>query len=299
MSRELKSKKIDDNTLVLHDKLTNDPVAIIKRKKSAYANKSVYSAEWHPDMKQMYPDETNSFTQMNIQDADSASSISNHVSGAYDRLLSPGIKDPMRIEHAGTITKNYTQGTSPSVPVEFNQYHVFDNDSNHVANINVKKHLSKHIGTRESNIFNRDHDAHIEFIGQQPTDDQKQILATKNKDIDPLSLLKRVHHWQTLKNVEPRFVGSHYTSDGNSKHHVYTTKLSPTDATSEYVKHLQSQDSYSGHTFEQMSPTFVKATHKDSVEFIDGSTPGKINHMTMKTYPADSYKNNKLFKTIE
>ena len=108
MSDNLKPKKIDENTVAYHDKLTNDPVAIVKRIKPRYGNKSTYVASWHPVMKELYPDETSTFKHMNIGEADSASTILNSISGSYERLLDPKhAKDLLKVKYAGDMSKEW------------------------------------------------------------------------------------------------------------------------------------------------------------------------------------------------
>ncbi len=312
MSDNLKPKKIDDNNVAYHDKLTNDPVAIVTRIKPRYGTKSDYIAKWHPVMKELYPDETSSFSHMNIGTADSATTIQNFISGAYSRLLSPNAvkADPMKVRNAGEMSKTWddkeTVNYSGSpVTRHYTQFHVLDNDENHVATINVDKNYVKNIGTNKDEVFSSKRDAHIEFLGQQPNESQMKILQTKNPGMHPMALLSQVHHWQTLKSVEPRFIGLHHYSDSHSHHAVYSTKLSPEEATTEYVKHLQSSNTYSRHSFQRISPTLVMAKHNPTggfigkTEFIDGSIEGKISHTKINNYPEDSYNNKKLNNVIE
>lgn len=309
---ELKPKKIDENTVAYHDKLTNDPIAIVRRIKPTYGTKYTYAAEWHPVMKELYPEETASFKHMNIPDADSASTIQNYITGSYRELLDQQKPDTVKTKYAGDMTKTWddpetVQYTGSPVTRHYSQYHVIDNDNNHLATINVDKQLVGHIGVvAKAKEFRTPKDAHIDYIGQQPNDSQKAILNTKNPGLDPITLLKQVKHWQTVKGQEPRFIGVHQYSDSHSHHAIYSTKLQPEQATSEYVKHLQSKDQYKNHTFEHISPTMVIARMQNNTsgyggktEFIDGGVNGKISHTKINNYPPDSYNNRPLNSVIE
>ena len=312
MSDNLKPKKIDENTIAYHDKLTNDPVAIVRRIKPRYGNKSTYVASWHPVMKELYPDETSTFKHMNIGEADSASTIQNFISGSYERLLDPKhANDLLKVKYVGDMSKEWNDPETVSysgspVTRHYSQYHVFDNDNNHVATINVDKGMTQHIGVMSKDKeFRSKRDAHIDYIGQKPTEDQERILDKKNPGFNPVSLLGKVHQWQTLKGKEPRFVGVHHYSDDHSQHMIYSTKLSPEDATREYVNHLKNSEMYRNHTFEQISPTLAIARlepgqyNNGKTEFIDGSTAGKISHTRINNYSPDSYHNKKLNSVIE
>jgi hypothetical protein len=302
---ELKPKKIDENTVAYHDKLTNDPIAIVRRIKPTYGTKYTYAAEWHPVMKELYPEETASFKHMNIPDADSASTIQNYITGSYRELLDQQKPDTVKTKYAGDMTKTWddpetVQYTGSPVTRHYSQYHVIDNDNNHLATINVDNKMTHYIGVAaKDKTFRSNRDAHIEFIGQQPNDSQHTVLNTKNPGLDPVSLLNRVKHWQTVKSQEPKFIGMHQYSDAHSHHAVYSTKLSPEEATTEYVKHLKSIDLYKNHSFEHISPAMVIARHSGKTEFIDGAVNGKISHTKINAYPQDSYNLRPLNRVIE
>lgn len=311
MSIELRIKKIDDKNSVISDALTTDPVAVVKQVPSMFYGKKKFVAHWHPAIKHMYPEETSSFSHMNLSDADSATQMMSRVNGSYERLMS-GKKDPMKTSFVGTVQRQYN---NYDAPVEFNHYHVHDDKGEAVASLYVNKELMPYVGDDDTAFRppqypedpNYRH-AFVEYHGTQPTEQQHEILTKKNIGYDPITLLRQVKHWHELKDKEPKFVGSHSSSSGNGAHYVYTTKLKPEAAADEYMKHLKGLNGYQNHTFTKVTPTMFiakKAAPEDryssggSHEVIDTSDEGIVNHMITKIYHKNSSDTKRLNAVIE
>ena len=88
MDYELTTKKQADGTQLVKNKLTNEPVAILKSPKYSYRKNEV-QAEWHPDFKLLHPEVVNNLLHRNFhknfESASAATNVLTHKSESFVR----------------------------------------------------------------------------------------------------------------------------------------------------------------------------------------------------------------------
>lgn len=290
----IKNKPYGDDTILYYNAHTNDPIAVVKRKKSIYGTKDIYTGVWHPDVKLMYPDAEHFVNMLPLDDADSAKTASARIEGAYERLLSGKHRDPLQTKFVGEITKSVD-----GVDKTYHQYHVFDNENNHFATLNIDKKRISSIPTDDTFARNG---AFLEFHGKKPSLEQFTVLNTKNPSNNPVSLLKRAAHWLKVKDSEPSFIGSHQTNNTQ----VFKTKLDPEKAIDAYVNAIKETGKYNNHTFQKVSPTMVIANKPARYEYevprkeiIDSGTAGELHHHTLEMPASNHYTAKQLNQVID
>lgn len=303
---EIKAKKIDDNHILYHDALTNDPVAVARVVKNTYGKGNLYSLSLHPSFRQMYP-ESNDLVNTNIKHGESAEEAKTLVLNKYHSILNNARRDPMHVTYGGKSTQE-VEADGGKHNVTYDQYHLHDTDGKHVVTMNVEQSLSKHIGSANADTFNaysqkvQHLKTNLVFHGEQPTPEKFAISKKKHPGNDPISMMHQVRHWLDTKDKEPNFVG-HYMHD-NVK--VYRTTLSPEEASNKYMEHLQSKPEYKEHKFTRIAPTLFTAVKQASSEYnrgkhetIDTSSPNRVRHISVDLHHLKSYNTKPLHDVIE
>ena len=303
----IKIKKIDDNKHLFYDEITNDPIATSHATSDTWRkNKKTYVINWHPAMKELYPEGTSSLTLRNFGATDSLEHASQRVQNRYQQLVNgPENPDPLKVKDSGNVvskTFHFTDyGQSRQEKHKFNEYHIHDPvEGKHVASlfVNLSKANSRFdvVDGFEGSKF-----AHVIYHGDSPNDMQEEILKKKHPGNLPVTLVHRVKTWLETKDKEPRFIGSHTT--GNSS--VFKTRLPVEEAAAEYVKHLKTKDEFKNKTFNQLTPTMYYGISKSSNNLdehhtiIDGSTPGIIKHTNFAINGPKDYLSKKLDVIID
>lgn len=269
-----KITKLSETKSLATDKITGDPVAYIHKKPHIYSRgKANYVTEWHPAIKHLYPEVEKSFKFMTgIGRADAADSAYNRLEGLYSTLVNGKHVEPLQYEKTDSVTKPYN-----GHDVKFHVHKLY-HEGNHVANL-FTINLSD-----ESNSAN-----HVEYIGDQPTPEQSSIMHKKIVNNTPYDNMERVKYFQQLKKEKPSFVGSHTNSGQVS---VYTTHLTPEEASQRFEDHLKTKLAGVYNTHEvvsaRLSPTTFVVSHihgyanKDT-HFVDTTVPGQVHHIVGKT----------------
>ena len=123
MEYELTAHKLDNNTHLVKNKHTNEPVAILK-KRGGYSKNEV-TAEWHPDYKLLHPETHENLLTRNF--AKPFNSVAAAVSGlTYDSqkyaMGGEPTHDPVKTVYAGEFdSKN--QYDEPTVAHKCENYH--------------------------------------------------------------------------------------------------------------------------------------------------------------------------------
>jgi len=295
---ELKEKKIDDNTSVIHDALTNDPIAISTKQSGS---KNLHNITWHPVFRKLYP-ETGDLVNMNLGNNIKSDQVKNRVASKYGNIISgkPN-RDPLKTVYAGRSQRQVGDRTA-----EFDEFHVHDPEGKHVATISVAKLLTPSIGV-DPDVFRhydsayQDQRTQLTFIGEHPTQEKFELSRKKHPGSDPIALVHQVKHWLDNREKEPTFVGSHFSP--NLK--IYKTKLKPEDASQKYMEHLQKHSGYQQHQFSRVGPTVFYAMKptgpggEGKHEVIDTSQPGIVHHMHIQTFAKDHYNSKPLNEVIE
>lgn len=267
-----KIKKIDDKTSLAVDEITNDPVATINTIRSPYSNKSTYRATWHPVIHTLYPHSKTGFEYMDGMKSDSKDSIAHNIESKYTALVNDTYeKEPLEKEYKGKLTEEYPDGYGGMRQTTRDVYHLL-HEGKHVATLKVALNQTNAAG----NV--------VEYHGDVPTKDQEAILSKKYPTTTPINLMKRVAHFQAIKNKSPSFVGHKTYTD--SKSHVFKTTLTPENASTHYEKHLTSNPENLNAVVTRMSPTMftVKTKHAygSTTHIVDSSEPGMLTHHVSK-----------------
>lgn len=300
MSIELKSKKLDDLHTTYYDADTSDPIVTVRR--TSYGNKKRYIAKWHPQFHLMYPN-AHDLSNVNFESQDSEADLKSHISRKYSEVMS-GKSDPLKTKLVGTATRQFKPVWSDSPKEkEFNHYHIFDDDKNHVASMYVDRELADKIG-EYAGSFGKDN-VQIEYHGKTPNSIQKDALEKKYPNHDPISALNRVKDWLASAGKEPSFVGSHSHNSSSSVNH-YTTNLSPEDASKKFEEHLRGDEMYANAAFTRHSPTIFSINRPASEygvvfhkEFVDATAPNTVMHSRIPMFDKSASKSNELNEVID
>lgn len=288
IENSIKTKKIDDNTTLHYVEHSNDPIAITRSRQERYSKKKVYSTSWHPDFRSMHP-VVDQLRNRNFAEKSSAADAFNHVFSKYQGIVdSPEekLKDPLQAEFVGEATQKIkSQYSNDSTEHKFNDYELKDSEGNHVANLRINPDYEKYVGTEHRFFSDGARSAHLKFPNHDEvikSESYKTALA-KHSDNDPISLMARAKYWHENKDREPNFRGKWFNKEGSTVHKVYSTKLSPEDASLAYEKHLRDTNKLEG-VLTRHSPTFF-TIHKlgegysyGRHEIVDSSVPGELTH---------------------
>lgn len=290
MSVELKRVDGPNSTVHLHDKLTNDPVAILHKEKYS---KRIY-AQWHPDAVEMHP-VLKHIANMNLGSADSTSSMVNRVSGYYHSAVNGhrtrGLLD---VEHVGTETRKVKSQYGGEIDKEYDKFHAKNERGEILGSVLIYRPYTKEVGVNDT-VFDYDatHSLYTLTGDQKPTPEQREMLLKKFPNNSPLNNLKRIKYWHELKGNEPSFIGVRKTDN----HFQYKTKLSPEEATSKYSEHLLNNNkNMSTH---EVTPR-MHVLHDDVyTHIIDGHTRGTLHHYKVLRAKENDYKSQPLSHVID
>lgn len=300
---EIKAKKLDTG-YAFHDALTNDPIAIATDISRARDKTKRYSMAWHPDAIAMHP-ETQHLVNMNFGNVNGLQEAKDMASNKYSAVLDGTKRDPIQTTYAGISSKTDKIGET----MHYDDFHIH-HEGKHIATLHVNKNKTFSIGTNSSSYqfdgrqhnFNPKYHAFVEFHGDVPTPDKFKVSQLKHPGVDPITLLHQVKHWVDNKDKEPKFVG-HYSMD-NLK--AFKTTLSPEQASSAYMQHLQDSGLYDNHKFTKLTPTVFQATYTPESqhsygkhELIDSSEQGILKHYSIETGGEHHYKSTKNTEVIE
>ena len=305
----LKSKKLDDNTILHYVEHTNDPVAITKSIPDRWSkNKKIYTTTWHPDFRAMYP-VVDQMRNKNFSVKESASDVASHVYHKYAGIADvpeDKLRDPLQAEHIGEVSVMFKSDYGDeSDERRFNNYALKDSEGNHIANLRISPEYEHYTG-QDAGKFSSNKITHLKFPDHVTVINSEAYKTAKAKHPgnDPISLMSRARYWHENKDKEPNFRGKWAHKEGSVSHKVYSTKLSPEDASAAYEKHLRDTNQIEG-TLTRHSPTFF-TMHKVGVGYskgthhsIDSSTPGELVHHS-STYGAPTeYDKKQLNQVIE
>ena len=290
----LKSKKLDENTVLYSHEDTNEPIAEVSRKKSAYGSSSTYTTKWHPVTKELYPTGTNSLTLGVFPEKKSSGDAKGQLEHRYMQLVNGDENpDPLKVVDTGeSVTKNIPGHEG----ITFKKYNV-----HHPKNDSVIAHLFINKNSHDSAVtdYGSRHNpyyAHVEYVGDAPTDEQHNIMNKRNNSFDPISLVKKVKHFTELQEKEPSFIGSHRQGDAGIYH--YNTKLPPEKAGKAFVEHLKTLHGYKDHKFEELAPNFYSGIgpkpdndySKQPYSFVDARQAGRVIHVDASLANKESYR---------
>lgn len=161
----LKSKKLDDNTVLHFVEHTNDPVAITKVATRQYSNKKCYTTTWHPDFRAMYP-LVDQMLNKNFTHTDSAKDADMQVYHKYASMTTStedSLKDPLSAEFVGQVDRKVKSKYDPDPePTKFNAYSLKNADGEHIAFLNINPDTEHHVGASRS-PFTSLRNAHLQF----------------------------------------------------------------------------------------------------------------------------------------
>lgn len=302
MSIELKSKRLDDLHTVYYDADTSDPIATVRR--TPYGNKKRYNAKWHPQFHLMYPN-AHDLSNMNFEHLFSEADLKSHIARKYSEVMG-GKADPLKTKLVGTATRQITPAWADQPQdKEFNHYHVFDEDKNHVASMYVQRDLEDRIG-QYPGAFSKGN-VQIEYHIKAPNSVQEDALRKKYPLHDPIAALNRVKDWLASAGKDPSFVGSHSHNTNHSSSIVkhYTTNLSPEDASKKFEEHLRGDERYANATFTRHSPMMFSINRPVSEygvgfhkEFVDTTAPNTVMHSRIPMFDK-SFKSDELNEVID
>lgn len=290
MSVELKKVDGPNSTVHLHDKLTNDPVAILHRDKYS---KQIY-AQWHPDAVEMHP-VLKHIANMNLGSADAMSSMVNRVSGHYDRVINKhnaaGLLDT---EHAGTETRKVKSQYGSENDKEYDKFHAKNEKGEILGSVLIHRPYTKEVGVNDK-VFDYDstHSLYTLTGDQKPTPEQREMLHKKFATNSPIDNLRRIKYWHELKDKEPSFIGVRKTDN----HFQYKTKLSPEEAVSKYSEHLLSQNN--NMSTHEVTPRMHVLHDNTYTHIIDGHTRGALHHYKVLRAKEDDYRSQPLSHVID
>lgn len=305
----LKSKKLDDNTILHFVEHTNDPVAITKVASQRHSNKKSYTTTWHPDFRAMYP-LVDQMRNKNFAHKESAGDAASHVHHKYVGMTESkedSLKDPLSAEFVGQVERKIKSDYDPDPePTKFNSYSLKNDDGEHVAFLNINPDYERHVGVAGEK-FNSMRYAHVQLPEPGATKTPTYEAAKKKfPNIDPISLMNRVKYYHENKGRQPNFTGKWKDSSNKHSHKVFGTPLTPENASAEYEKHVRSNNNYERHSIVRHSPTMftmhkVAASVYDSGEnhIVDSSTPGELHHSVVKYEPPRDYEPKHLNEIIE
>jgi len=290
----LKQTKIGDDKILYSDSETNDPVATARIIPDRWNRRDkVYHLAWHPNMKTLYPTGTSSLTLRNFSPSKSASESIGTAVSHYDQLVNgPENPDPLKVTDTGEMVEKSIEGHAD--PHKFSHFHIHDPKTDQpVASLFINKSSMAEPLDADGRFTHHKH-AHVVYHGDEPSEEQANVLARKHPGGSPLSLVNRVKTWLETRTKTPKFVGSHSSSGFKS----YKTSLPVEKAGQEYVDHIKTQYSFKNHSFKEVGPGMFmgSADGYDGTnhELIDARTPGVITHHSFNSKPADHYSSKKL-----
>jgi hypothetical protein len=305
----LKSKKLDDNTILHFVEHTNDPVAITKVASQRYSNKKSYTTTWHPDFRAMYP-LVDQMRNKNFAHKESAGDAASHVYHKYASMTAShedSLKDPLSAEFVAQVERKVKSEYDPDpAPTKFNAYSLKNDDGEHIAFLNINPVYEHHVGVA-GDKFSSLHASHLQFTDPEVKKSATYVAATKKfPSMDPISLMSRAKYYHENKGRQPNFTGKWRDSSNKHSHKVFGTPLTPENASAEYEKHVRSNKNYEGHSIVRHSPTMftmhkvaASVYHTGENHIVDSSTPGELHHSMMRYEPPRDYEPKHLNEIIE
>lgn len=295
MEYELTAHKLDNNTHLVKNKHTNEPIAILK-KQGGYSKNEV-TAEWHPDYKLLHPEtHENLLTRNFAKPFDSVAAAVNSLTYSSEKYAKGDepTHDPVKTVYAGEFdSKN--QYDEPTVA---HKWHVHDDDGKHIASITSfhgpnEIHKDSHVNVGWVKSFS---DAVPESV--------KEASAKKYAEKNLEHALHRIRYQIDNKGKEPRFIGSQASKSSSNK--TFKTKLSPDEASNAYEEHLKKKLGTDA-VFTRHSPT-VFSVHKPATSVYSSaeqhhviSMPGELHHVQSSfdhpEYMSSSNKNSQIIES--
>jgi hypothetical protein len=281
MEYELTSQKLDNNTHLVKNKHTNEPVAILKRT-GGYKRNEVKS-EWHPDYKLLHPEVhenllTRNFHKPHDSVSDAVSNITyisqDHAFGKNSRI------DPIKTRYAGDFDTKTPYGQD----TKGHKWHVLDDDGKHVASI-TSFHGPNQIH-RESPVSV----GWVKSFNDSVPDSVKEAANSKHGGQTLYATMNRIRYMMDNKGKEPRFVGTHV--DPASKTKMFKTNLPPEEASKAYEEHLAKRLG-NGYTFTRHGPTLFTAEkpaqgrYDRTYQHHVIAMPGQLHHIESSLHHPD------------
>lgn len=294
MEYELTAQKLDNNTHLVKNKHTNEPVAILK-KRGGYSKNEV-TAEWHPDYKLLHPDTHENLLSRNF--AKPFDSVTAAVSSlTYDsEKYAKGeeqTRDPVKTVYAGEFnTKNkYDE------PIVAHKWHVHDDEGNHIASITSLHGPNKIHKGSQVNV------GWVKSFADVVPQSVKEAAEKKYNGNTLEHALSRIRYQIDNKGKEPRFIGSQASKSSSNK--TFKTKLSPDEASTAYEEHLKRKLG-SDTIFTRHSPTVFSA-HKPATSMYGSAEqhhviamPGELHHVYSSfDHPGYTSTSNKNSEIVE
>lgn len=274
MEYELTSQKIDDNTNLVKNKHTNEPVAILTKVKNSYPRNKV-SAEWHPDFKLLHPEAHENLISRNFtKHFDSASDAVFQLDNKSRPYITGSNipKDPVKTEYQGTVPAKTSHGEDTTA----HKWHIHDDDGKVIGSITSSQGPDKIHSESPVKIG-------ITSSTMASIPDSVKEAAGKKYPSDSLAHgMARFRYMLDNKGKEPRFIGTQASKD--SRVNVFKTKLNPEDASKAYEDHLRTIHK-DGYTFTRHSPISFSVSkpadgvYSDSHQHHVIAMPGEIHHV--------------------
>lgn len=295
MEYDLRSHKLDNNTHLVKNKHTNEPVAILKTR-GGY-NRNEVNAEWHPDYKLLHPEtHENLLTRNFAKPFDSVTAAVSSLIYASQKYAigDEPTRDPVKTAYAGEFdSKNQYDEAKVA-----HKWHVHDDEGKHIASI-----TSFH----GPNQIHKDSQVKVGWVksfADAVPESVKEASGKKYNGNDLNHAMGRIRYQIDNKGKEPRFIGSDTSTSSNSK--TFKTKLSPEDASNAYEEHLKSKLG-SNTTFTRHSP-IVFSAHKPAASLYGSaeqhhviSMPGELHHVhssfSHPDYNSSTSKNSQIIES--
>ena len=274
MEYELTSQKIDDNTSLVKNKHTNEPVAVLTKSKNSYPRNQV-SAQWHPDFKLLHPEAHENLTTRNFgkpfdSASDAVAQLTNKSRPYVTGSKTP--KDPVKTEYQGTVPAKNSYGEDTTL----HKWHIHDDDGKVIGSITsshgpdtIHSESPVKIGITSSTMAS--------------IPDSVKEAAGKKYPSESLSHgMARFRYMLDNKGKEPRFIGTQASKD--SRADIFKTKLNPEESSKAYEDHLRTIHK-DGYTFTRHSPVSFSAFKPANSVYGEAhqhhviSMPGEVHHI--------------------
>lgn len=294
MEYELTSQKLDNNTHLVKNKHTNEPVAILK-KRGGYGKE--VTAEWHPDYKLLHPEtHENLLTRNFAKPYDSVTAAVSNLTYSTQKYAygNEPVHDPVKTRYAG----DFDSKNQYDEPKKAHKWHVLDDDGKHIASI-----TSFH-GPNQLHKDSAVNVAWVKTFSDSVPESVKEAAAKKYSGQHLEPTLHRIRYQLDNKGKEPRFIGSQASKSSSNK--TFKTKLSPDEASNAYEEHLKTKLG-SDAVFTRHSPT-VFSVYKPAASVYNSaeqhhviSMPGELHHVHSSfdhpEYMSSSNKNSQIIES--
>lgn len=247
MEYELTSQKLDNNTHLVKNKHTNEPVAILK--KSGGYKRNEVTSEWHPDYKLLHPEVHENLLTRNFHKPHESVSaaVSNITYISHDHAFGNSSRiDPVKTAYAGEYDSKTPQGQDKKA----HKWHVLDDQGRHIAS------MSSFHGP---NQIHRESPVSVNWVKSyhdSVPDSVKEAANAKHTGQHLHAAMHRIRYIIDNKGKEPRFVGT--SMDSASKTKMFKTALPPEEASKAFEEHLTKKLG-SGYKFTRHTPTVFTA----------------------------------------